>query len=53
MARLLGKSDLVAEAKPMMLIENGKPVVGTFMRNASGLDLTKVKPDDAFTKFRR
>ncbi len=46
MAGLLGKKELVAEARPMLLIQNGTAVSGTFMAMAEGVDLAHPKPDD-------
>ena len=46
MAGLLGKKELVAEARPMLLIQNGTAVSGTFIAMAEGVDLAHPKPDD-------
>lgn len=51
MGRLLGKPGLVAEARPMILIQNGQAVAGTFMKKADGVDVSKVGPRDAFRQF--
>ena len=45
-AGMLGKPELVAGARPMMLIQNGAAVSGTFMQTAHGVDLTNTKPTD-------
>ncbi|MBQ9719187.1 MAG: hypothetical protein IJV64_00670, partial [Oscillospiraceae bacterium] len=45
-AGMLGKPELVANARPMMLIQNGVAVSGTFMQTADGVDLTNTKPTD-------
>ena len=50
-AGLLGKKDLVAHARPMMLIKNGVAVSGTFMQTADGVDLTKTTADDPIRGF--
>ena len=50
-AALLGKPDLTAKSRPMMLIQNGVPVSGTFMQTASGVDLTNTKPDAAILSY--
>lgn len=51
MSCLLGKPNLVAEAKPMTVIQNGVSVTGTFMAAAHGLDINKVKPGDPEAAF--
>lgn len=51
MSALLGKPDLVAEARPMTVIQNGVPVTGTFMATAQGVDVNHVKPDDPVVNY--
>ena len=51
MGRLFGKPDLVCEARPMTLIQNGKPVTGTFMKRAYGTDLLHTRPGDPILGF--
>ena len=51
MAGLLGKPNLVAEARPMTVIQNGVPVTGTFMATAYGVDVNRVKPGDPFLDY--
>ena len=50
-AALLGKEELVAPARPMLLIQNGVAVSGTFMRKADGVDLTKTNENDPIRSF--
>lgn len=44
---LLGKPGLVAHAEPMMVMVDGKPVSGTFMENATGVEAYHIKDKDA------
>ncbi len=50
-AKLLGKKNLVAEARPMMLIRNGKQISGTFMAEATGFNINAMKPDDPMVNY--
>lgn len=50
-SKLLGKPDLVAEARPMIVSQDGKAVSGTFMSNAYGTNVQDVKHGDAILDF--
>ena len=52
MAGILGKPSLVAETKPMIVIQNGEPIVGTFMAEAYGVDVKKIKANDPVLKYK-
>jgi hypothetical protein len=52
MACLLGKPDLVAAAKPMTIGVNGQKITGTFMAEAHGVDITKVKDGDEILDYK-
>lgn len=45
MANLLGCSDVIAESQNVKLVIDGKPVNGTFMKTAKGIDIHKVDLD--------
>ncbi len=51
MACLFGKSDMVPETKPMTVVINGKKVTGTFMAEAHGVDILKVKDGDEILSY--
>lgn len=51
MSCMLGKPNLVAEAKPMTVIQNGVSVTGTFMAAAHGLDVNRLKPSDPEAEY--
>ena len=51
MGCLLGKPNLVAEARPMTVIQNGVPVQGTFMANAEGMDVNKLTANSPELKY--
>ena len=46
MAGLMHKPELVPATRPMTVIQNGQPVTGTFMAEAQGTDISRVKEGD-------
>ncbi len=52
-AKMIGHEDLVAESKPMIVIQNGKPVSGTFMKHSEGVCVHEAKNGDAILKYNR
>lgn len=50
-AALIGKRELVAEARPMMVIQNGKAVSGTFMAEAYGFNLSNIDANEPVAGF--
>ncbi|MBP5265681.1 MAG: hypothetical protein J6Z06_02525, partial [Lachnospiraceae bacterium] len=47
---LLGKPGLVANARPMVVMKDGKAISGTFMEKASGVDILHIKWSDTDIK---
>ncbi len=52
MAGLLHKPELVAPARPMTVIRNGQPQSGTFMAEAQGTDVNRVKEGDPVLSYK-
>ena len=50
-AALLGKKNLVAEARPMLVIRNGQTVTGTFMEEVYGDNTMTAKEGDALLNY--
>lgn len=51
-AKLLGFEKLVAKAVPMVMVNGGKVLKGTFMEHAKGSDLGNLKGDDPLWDYR-
>lgn len=44
MSALLGKKGLIAEAEPVIVVSNGVPTAGTFMKKSDGWEISNLDP---------
>ena len=51
MTNLIGKPNLLAKAEPMIMMQNGKAVAGTFMENAVGKDAYHLPEGDPMREY--
>ena len=52
MACFFGKPELIPETRPMIVVRNGEPAIGTFMAQAYGVDTTILKADSPMLKYK-